>query len=238
MNPEIANQLLELNYQFYQSFAESFAATRQRLQPGVQRVLQTVATEARVLDLGCGSGEVARQLGRDGFQGSYVGLDFSAGLLAEAQDGAPDFARFRQADLAAADWDAGLDADGYDVILAFAVMHHLPGEALRLAFLGKVGALLAPGGRFIHSNWQFMSSERLRSRRQPWARAGLDEADVDPGDYLLDWRRDGEGLRYVHQYGEEELAGLAAQRGFKVVETFYSDGEGGKLGLYGVWEGA
>ncbi len=59
---------------------------------------------------------------------------------------------------------------------------------------------------------------------------------MDPGDYLLDWRRGGEGLRYVHHFSPEELAELAAETGFRVLETFWSDGEGGNLGLYQVWE--
>jgi hypothetical protein len=58
---------------------------------------------------------------------------------------------------------------------------------------------------------------------------------VDAGDYLLDWRQGGSGLRYVHHFDEAELSALAATTGFRVLETFYSDGEGGRLGLYQVW---
>ena len=65
---------------------------------------------------------------------------------------------------------------------------------------------------------------------------GLDAADVDEGDYLLDWRSGGTGCRYAHQYSEAQLADLARQSGFKVVESFYSDGATGNLGLYQVWE--
>jgi hypothetical protein len=95
---------------------------------------------------------------------------------------------------------------------------------------------LASNGKFILSNWQFLNSAKLWARIQPWERIGLTSADVDAGDYLLDWRRGGEGLRYVHQFKEEELAGLAHESGFEIVASFYSDGEGGKLGLYQVWE--
>jgi hypothetical protein len=40
----------------------------------------------------------------------------------------------------------------------------------------------------------------------------------------------------VHQFDENELGDLAVVAGFSVVETTYSDGEGGRLGLYQVWE--
>jgi hypothetical protein len=59
---------------------------------------------------------------------------------------------------------------------------------------------------------------------------------MDPGDYLLDWRQGGRGLRYVHHFSPPELTSLAQMTGFKVVESFSSDGEGGNLGLYQVWQ--
>jgi len=59
---------------------------------------------------------------------------------------------------------------------------------------------------------------------------------VDAGDYLLDWRNGDVGLRYVHHFDEEELSKLAKATGFKVIDTFYLDGETGNLGLYQVWQ--
>ena len=106
---------------------------------------------------------------------------------------------------------------------------------LRLQVLRKVRSLLAPEGRFIHSEWQFLNSPRLKNRIQPWEAIGLSESDVDPGDYLLDWRHGGQGLRYVHHFSEDELEQLAESVGFKVIQSFLSDGENNRLGLYQVW---
>jgi len=115
------------------------------------------------------------------------------------------------------------------------VLHHLPGEALRSQTIHTVKSRLAPRGILALSVWQFLNSERLRGRIQPWESAGLLGEDVDPGDFLLDWRQGGRGLRYAHHFSEEELTGLALRNGFTVVESFLSDGEGGKLGLYQLW---
>ncbi|NJN44462.1 MAG: hypothetical protein HC806_06905 [Anaerolineae bacterium] len=71
MAPEVVEKLLDINRQFYQTFAEAFDATRQRVQPGVARVLGMIPPQARILDLGCGNGEVARELARRGFAGEY-----------------------------------------------------------------------------------------------------------------------------------------------------------------------
>jgi hypothetical protein len=59
---------------------------------------------------------------------------------------------------------------------------------------------------------------------------------VDVGDYLLDWRQGGYGLRYVHYFDEVELVELAQLSGYRILESFYSDGKGGRLSLYQTWE--
>jgi tRNA (uracil-5-)-methyltransferase TRM9 len=238
VNLETASFLLDLNRQFYQTFAVHFSATRQRLQPGVLRLLPDLLDSASLLDLGCGNGELARELGRRGLAGRYIGLDFSSGLLELIQQNLPEGLRasFIQADLSLPGWDALLTGQAFDAILAFAVLHHLPGADLRLQVLRQVSGLLSLSGVFIHSNWQFMNSARLRRRIQPWEAAGLTADDVDPGDYLLDWKSGGTGLRYVHLFSLEELAALAQEAGFRILQTFFSDGENSRLGLYQVWQ--
>ena len=235
MNPTTLSRLLDLNRQFYQTFALPFSASRQQLQPGVRHILDVISPTDNLLDLGCGNGELARHLARKGHTGSYTGLDFSPVLLEQASAGQPPNFRFLQSDLSSTDWDLSLHPEGYDAVLAFAVLHHLPGEELRRQTLSKVRALLTPTGRFIHSEWQFLNSPRLKARVQPWEKAGLSEGEVDPGDYLLDWRQGGTGLRYVHHFDQAELEQLADAAGFRVVESFLSDGENNCLGLYQVW---
>ncbi len=246
MNQAVIERLLDLNAEFYQTFAFQFSQTRLRLQPGVQRILARLDPNATLLDLGCGNGQLARALIRQGFRGRYLGLDFSEGLLHEARAGLAAMQppspggsfEFLACDLARPGWSAWLPPIQPTVILAFAVLHHLPGANLRRQRLRELRALLPPNGCFIHSNWQFLESARLRARLQPWEAAGLSQAEVEPGDYLLDWRRGGRGLRYVHHFSESELTALAAETGFHIHETFSSDGENGALGLYQVWQPA
>jgi SAM-dependent methyltransferase len=246
MKEEIIRKLLSLNREFYQTFAACFSDTRMRLQPGVKKMISSVPFDANILDLGCGNGELAHTLARRGHQGQYLGLDFSPDLLGIARDRLAKFRSisFIQADLSSSEWDTKviefandvMEADQFDFVLAFASFHHLPGRDIHIQTFKKVFALLNEEGRLIHSNWQFLKSERLRKRIQSWSRVGLTAEDVDPGDYLLDWRRGGYGLRYVHYFSPEALRLLAEETGFNVVECFYSDGEGGNLGLYQVWK--
>jgi tRNA (uracil-5-)-methyltransferase TRM9 len=62
MRSETVSILLDLNRQFYQQFGAAFSATRQRIQPGVARLLERLPLQGRWLDLGCGNGELAREL--------------------------------------------------------------------------------------------------------------------------------------------------------------------------------
>lgn len=255
MDKSTVKKIVEINQEFYQTFAQPFAATRQRLQPGVRQVMKTISPHETVLDLGCGNGEIASSLFQEGFQGRYLGVDFSRNLLefaashhakhyfAQSKQQAEDFIRdlpgsaiFLQVDLSAPNWDEMIPSLTYDTVFAFAALHHIPSEALRLQILSKINSLLKPGGFFWHSEWQFLNSLRLKARIQPWSRVNLSDSQVDPGDYLMDWRQGGVGFRYVHHFDVPELNRLANQSGFSVCETFFSDGEGSRLAIYQKWQ--
>lgn len=236
MNSATAARLIALNREFYDQFGDAFSATRGRLQPGVLRILDSLRGDESILDLGCGNGEVARELARRGHRAPYLGLDFSLPLLRAADSPLTGFqAEFREMDITSPGWAENVERLTLNVVLSFAVIHHIPSEDIRLNIFRTINELLVDDGRFILSNWQFLNSEKLKARIQPWELAGLTSADVDAGDYLLDWRRGGTGLRYAHHFSAEELSALAEQTGFRVIDSFLSDGEGGRLGLYQVW---
>ncbi len=260
MNPSTAARLVEINRDFYARFGDSFSATRRRLQPGVRRLLEQLKGDESILDLGCGNGELARELARRGHHGPYLGLDFSRPLLREAESLPEGFsAKFLEVDLtqlAGSSEQCSVFSEQYSVfsnqlsgteyrplntehwllITAFAVLHHIPSTEMRLNLLRVVHKLLKQDGMFALSNWQFLNSAKLKTHIQPWEAVGLSASEVDPGDYLLDWRSHGKGLRYVHHFSQAELDELANAGGFRVADTYSSDGEGGRLGLYQIWE--
>ena len=241
MDSATAARLIKLNKNFYTRFSDSFSATRHRIQPGVQRVLGMLNGDESILDLGCGNGELARELAKRGHRGPYLGVDFSLPLLRNAESQPEGFsARFIEANLTKLSVISNqlLVIGNWSLVTAFAVLHHIPSNELRLDILKEVHNLLKPDGTFIHSNWQFLNSAKLKARIQPWERATISQSEVDGGDYLLDWRNGGMGLRYVHHFEEEELFNLAKATNFKVIDTFYSDGETGNLGLYQMWQPA
>jgi len=254
MHKDTVNRLLALNQVFYETFGGAFAATRRRLQPGIQRVLEQLQPQGDWLDLGCGSGTLAAAWVQAGYGALYTGLDFSESLLREARKAVAEAVNallsagsvpqpdFFLVDLLQPGWEMAFNPAGFTGVLSFAVLHHIPGSHNRQHLLTAVKHLLKPGGTFIFSVWQFQHSPRLMARLQPWQLAGLDETELEPGDSLLDWRHalpgqaEQSGLRYVHLFNRQELADLAATTGFKLVDEFESDGKGGRLALYQTWQ--
>ncbi len=244
-----ARTLADLNRRFYEEHAEAFAEARPRLHPGVKRILASISPGARVLELGCGDGQVGRWLAAHVNIAAYLGLDSSKVMLERAgrvtsgrwQVAGNDMQRatghmplsFAFADLTSPDWPLALPSHPFDWMLAFAVLHHLPGFDARAQSLRALAERLAPGGTFAMSNWQFTRSERLKRRIVPWSALNLGAAEVEPGDYLLSWERKGQrGLRYVHVLDEAEARQMAAAAGLAVVQVFRSDGVTGDLSDY------
>jgi len=239
-------KLNRINQEFYQEFAASFSQTRRNIQPGVSRVLQGLPRNGNWLDIGCGNGNLARAWVHNGCAGTYFGIDFSPGLIADARrEVKPVSARqelaFLQVDLTSEGWLDSLSAVKWNGFFFFAVLHHIPGETQRRKLCAGIRKLLASGTCCWVSVWQPRSSPRLVKRILPWDLVGLAPEAVDPGDVLMDWRADGgieaksPAFRYVHIFSEVELEHLAKQSGFHVVDRWYSDGKGGNLGLYQQW---
>ncbi len=238
MDTQAQQRLLQINSDFYNSFADSFAGTRYGAQPGWDRIIPHFPAPCQVLDLGCGNGRFAHFLDERLEQVDYTGLDGSERLIEIARKQSSRLTRtstkFRTVDLTRPGWEQPYRMGEFDVIVALAVMHHIPGFAARSAFLRAAASCLAPSGWLILSNWRFAHNARMRKKIVPWQQVGLSDADVEPGDYLLDWKKDGTGYRYAHQLDEAEVVELAKEVGLQVIEQFHADGREGDLSLYTV----
>lgn len=234
MRPAVARRLLALNRDFYSALAEPFARTRARPQPGFEPLLDYLPRPcSRLLDVGCGEGRFGRFLLQRHPHVDYVGLDFSAELLAQARTAIPGGTFYRR-DISRPGYLDGLG--DFSVIAALAVLQHIPGRASRVALLNEAGRRLLPGGRILLSTWQFLDSERQRRKIVDWTEVDLDPRDVDDNDYLLTWKAGGFGLRYVAYIDAGEIAQMAEKSGLTQVGQFRSDGREGDLNLYTILE--
>jgi trans-aconitate 2-methyltransferase len=145
------------------------------------------ASPARVVDLGCGPGNVTELLVERWPDASVLGLDNSAEMIDAARDRArPGRLEFRQADLRA--WSAA--AEPVDVLVTNATLQWVPGH---LELLPRLLGQVAPGGWFamgVPGNFTAPSHALLTGLQQSERWSGhfsgneFRPASHEPADYL------------------------------------------------------
>ena len=129
-----------------------------------------LAGARRVLDVGCGEGQVARRVAGAASAPTVVGCDPSATQVAAATEraGGPVYAR--------ADADRLPTADGsFDAVVACLVFEHI--DAVDAA-LAEVARVLEPGGRFVF----FLNHPLLQTPGSGW----IDDQIIEPPEQY--WR--------------------------------------------------
>lgn len=229
MKKEIIDRLVTINHEFYQRFAEHFSSTRSTPWHGFEFVKNSLPQPCeKFLDIGCGDGRLGRYLLEHARINHYTGVDFSTALLDEGRT--LGTTSFYERNLLAPHPLDGLGT--FDAIACIAALHHIPGYAQRVNLLREMRDHLADDGRLIVSTFQFMQSERLRKKLVTWETVGLSSADVEPNDYLVDWKRGGYGVRYIAFIDHTATRALIQAAGFEVVGEFSADGKTNNLNFY------
>jgi trans-aconitate 2-methyltransferase len=138
----------------------------ERLRPALDLLARVRLDEpARVVDLGCGAGNVTAFLRRRFPKADVLGVDGSPAMLAKARAAAPD-CRFEQADVE--NWTPGTPPD---LLYSNAALHWLAGHD---RLFPRLVSLLAPGG-CLAVQMPAMHAAPLRALQQeiaghgPWA---------------------------------------------------------------------
>ncbi len=229
MDKRTADRLNEINRAFYRTTAGHFDESRQRAWPGWERLTAYLRAPLRVLDVGCGNGRfgrfLAQRFGRSALR--YQGLDNNPELLARARQALSGVnAVLEERDVIAQPPDSG----SFDLVVAFGVLHHVPGQRQRQDFVRRLAGCVGPGGVLAFACWRFYEYERFRRRIVPWPEGFA----VEPNDFMLDWRGGQRALRYCHYVDDAEHAALIAATGLTVLDDYRADGESGDLNRYTV----
>lgn len=237
MDPTTVARLNAINRDFYATVTDDFDTTRGKPWPGWQRLLPHLKLLAnrdplRVLDAGCGNGRFGVYLAQQVKQPiAYFGIDNNPTLLDRARSSLAAFANLGvtliERDIIES--PPIIDA-GYDLIVLFGVLHHVPGSNQREALLRQLAESLSVGGLLAFSAWRFMDYDRFRERVVPWPA----DLTVEPGDYLLDWRRGAHALRYCHYTDDAEFDNLVASTGLTRTADYRADGQPGDANRYAV----
>ncbi|MEI7703778.1 MAG: methyltransferase domain-containing protein [Deltaproteobacteria bacterium] len=165
----------------------------------------------RVVDLGCGTGELTAEAHKRLGARSTLGIDSSPAMLEKAAPLAGDGLSFALADIATFEQTTG---SGFDLVISNAALHWVPDHP---ALLARVARLLAPGGQLlvqVPANQTHVSHRTANelAREEPFASAlkgyVRHRAVLTPVEYALQLHRLGlveEEVRlqvYVHELSE------------------------------------
>ena len=260
MEPAIVKKLTLLNQDFYKNVAREFSATREFFQPGWQRfwkkitcVKSSLALSAnlKILDIGCGNGRFLDFLQMQIKNFQYLGIDGNPELLKIAnkrlltKDNLQiNNIRFLQKNISADDnWLKGFKNKYglFDIIVCFALLHHIPGFQNRLLLLQNLRKLLIPGGYLALSLWNFESDARFLEHIISWKDSDLQISvkQLESQDFLLTWGNNMKTLRYCHNFTKGEANRIVSQltgKGRQHSDYFKADGKNGDLNHYLIFQ--
>lgn len=229
MDKETEKNLLEIVKNNYEEIVVSFNSTRTKyIWPELLKLTARVKDGDRVLDVGCGNGRLLHAL--SGKSIKYLGIDESLGLIETAKinwkmsvslrDG--DW-RFANGNILKLDEIAEKD---FDYAYCVAVLHHLPGEDLRIEALKQMKNKVQKNGRIIITVWNLWNQKKFGWLIYKYAFLRLiGKNKMDCGDILFDWKNsNGQAVsqRYYHAFTFHELRKISKKAGLKI-EKLYND---------------
>jgi tRNA (cmo5U34)-methyltransferase len=167
----------------------------------------------RVLDLGAGTGLLARHVRAARPEAELVLLDGAPAMLDEARAALGDGVRYLVADLTDRLPDGPWDA----VVTALAV-HHLDDDA-KCGLFARVHAELAPGGVFVNAEQVAAPTARLDAAFRAWHR----ERALALGASEEDWRAAEERMALDRRASVEAQLGWLRDAGFADAGCLFQD---------------
>ena len=201
----------------YDIIASHFSETRKYPWPEMKAAATFLKEEMNVLDIGCGNGRFLEAVPKD-LDIDYTGTDLSEQMIKCAKDRYPNH-NFKQENLLDLD-----EINKYDLIVSFAMFHHLPNEVDRLNALEKISKALKKNGQFICTVWNLWSLKRKKYLFQA-LKSNLFNTKKSYKDCLIPWfDKDGNKKtnRYYYAFRISELKKLIKNSDLNLEEIFFT----------------
>lgn len=258
MKPETARNLNYLNLDFYR---KTFGIWNPNLnyywegwlvlKPILEKYFLNLSNDIQILDLGSGNGRFYNYL-KENFQKKfeYTGIDFEQELIKACN---LRFKNQRNINFICLDL---LDNNNLcllsqkfdqkiDLVVAFGLFHHIPGEENRKHLFEHIIEILKPGACFIFTIWQFWKEERLLKRvldlnsleaTEVCRKFKIEIPDLESNDFILNWVKLVKSHRYVAKLNFEEIKEFLSQNGLKLDQTFCADGRNSNRNFYAIYK--
>lgn len=213
MKKEVADKILKDIRQGYNTIADSFGCSREKLYwDELKRFVDYVREGEAVLDVGCGNARTFALFKGKGIH--YAGVDVSEKLIEQAKERLKgEDARFKVGDIL----DLPVPDGRYDAVLAVAVVHHIPSFSYRVQAVQELARAARPGGYVMTTSWNLwqprywkVQLHQLFGFRNGW----------DFGDLKITWKKP-HFPRFYHTFTKKEMQKLCAAAGLEIVEQYY-----------------
>lgn len=214
MKKTTAQKIITQTAKNYNLIAKHFSNTRQynwsELLPFINQYAKSKQT---ILDIGCGNGRLLKILPS---KINYAGIDQSKNLIKEAKkEFNKDYnknIKFKTGNLLAIK-----EKDNhFDIVLAIAVLHHIPSDGYRKQAFSELQRVLKPNGILIMSNWNLFQDKYLPYLKQKTIKS------LDNNDGVIPWKdQNGTILaqRYCHAFTPIELVNLLNMHNFTTIHN-------------------
>lgn len=215
MKKETEEKLLKIVKKNYNSIAKNFNQTRnKKLWPVLFHLTEQVKNNDSVLDAGCGNGRLLKAFEKKKI--NYTGFDNSKELIKLAKQNFPEekFIIDNTVEI------SKISDKSFDWIFSIAVLHHIPGQKLKIKALQNLGKKLNNKGKLIITVWNLWDYKDFKLKIIKFYLVNLfTKNKVEFGDFIFDWKKGTDNKykeRYYHAFTVRGFKKIIKKSGLKL----------------------